>query len=81
MEIIPTTNVNASVPIVGIPTQNYVDMLGYKKISTSADVLIKRNIGFSTTKHVKIFNHLLELTELLRIYVSRGSLEFASMNK
>ena len=81
MVIIPTTSVNANVPIVDIPIQNYADILGYEKISISADELIESTIGFSTSKHVKIFNHLLVLTELLRIYACRGSLEFALMSK
>ena len=81
MGTVHTISESANVLIVGFLIQNYVDILGYEKISISADELIKSTIGFSTLKHVKIFNHLLVLTELLRIYVCRGSLEFALMSK
>jgi hypothetical protein len=79
--IVHTTNVSINVLIVDSLTRNYADILGYVRISIDVEELIKGNLGFSTTKQVKIFNHLLELTEVLRIYARRGSLEFTIMSK
>ena len=81
MGIVHTTNVSVNVLIVDSPTQNYANILGYVRISIDDEELIKGNNGFSTTKHVKIFNHLLELTDVLQIYACRGSLEFALISK
>jgi len=79
--IVRTTSESANVLIVGFLIQNYDDILGYAKILTDVDGLIRGTLACLSVKHVKIFNHLMELTELLCIYGCRGSLEFALISK